>query len=216
MENWAREIDITEMQKVLNLIESLKANDERKLKDWIITNIEEDIRGFDHSDPNAMTILLKRMEDKFEISPFKRTKELWKDILEFESEKGETPRRYVERFSILETRLKINSCAVSPVLLMHHFLMKAKLPQLTVQNILAQIKTENNPRVLADVKEAYEKLVEEISESDKSEVFYGQYKRNFRRERSHSTDGRIQDSRFSRDDGKVRREREQSQFKDAY
>ena len=108
-----------------------------------------------------MKVLLKRMEDKFEISPFKRTKELWQDILTFEAIKGETPREYVERFSLLETRLKINKCPIPPVLLMHHFILKAKLPQLTVQNLLARIKTEDNPRVLVEVKEAYEKLVED-------------------------------------------------------
>ena len=77
---------------------------------------------------------------------------------------------------------------------MHHFILKAKLSQLTVQNLLARIKTEDNPRVLVEVKEAYEKLVEETKENGTAEVFYGQNSKPYRRERSHSTDARINDA----------------------
>ena len=216
VENWAKEIDITETQKVLNVIESLKANDERKLKDWIITNIDEDIQGFDHNNQDALKTLLKRMEDKFEESPFKRTKKLWKDLLAFEAIKGETPRQYVERFSMLETRMKTNNCTMSAVLLAHHFLIKAKLPAITVQNILARIKTENNPEILSDVKEAYEKPVDETKASSNTEVFYRKNYRSHHRERSHSTDGRISDKRYPRQEDNARKGREQSQSKDNY
>ena len=124
--------------------------------------------------------------------------------------KGENAKQYVERFSMLETRMKINNCSISPILLVHHFLLKANLSPITVQNILARIKTENNPSVLKDVKEAYEKLVEETKESKGAEVVhYGQIYRYQRRDPSHSTDGRHpKDSNHERKG----QERKKSQF----
>ena len=71
------------------ILENLKKNVERaELKDWIIQEIDEDY-NCDKKDGNSISRLLKKMEGKFEVSKWKKTKEIWNEVLKIEREEEE-------------------------------------------------------------------------------------------------------------------------------
>ena len=87
---WRDDNPLEETQKLTLILENLKKNAERaELKDWIIQEIDEDY-NFDKKDENSILRLLKKMEGKFEISKWKKTKEIWDNVLKFERREEES------------------------------------------------------------------------------------------------------------------------------
>ena len=81
-------------QKKTHILESLKNSQERPpLKAWVIQNIEEDT-SFNKTDGAALKNFLKKLEDKFQISNWNRTRELWDEILDFKREDNEESKKY--------------------------------------------------------------------------------------------------------------------------
>ena len=80
---WRDDNPLGETQKLTLILENLKKNAERaELKDWIIQEIDEDY-NFNKKDENSILRLLKKMEGKFKISKWKKTKEIWDKVLKF-------------------------------------------------------------------------------------------------------------------------------------
>ena len=70
---WATESKMSMGQKVTLVTENLKKNKERpNLKLWIIQNIDED-PTFDKTSSEALNKLLEKMEDKFQVSNWKKS-----------------------------------------------------------------------------------------------------------------------------------------------
>ena len=119
------------------IIEVMKKNDEIEgLKQWTITNIEEDPR-YDKRCENALCELFTRLEARFKVSKWKESGDFVKEFVNFRQKDEETPKQYMQRFEMLETRLRNLGLFISDMLLSQHFLQKANLKDLTVQAILA-------------------------------------------------------------------------------
>ena len=74
---------MNETQKLTMILESLKKNKEREeIKDWIIQEIDEDIT-FDKNHADAISNLIEKMKGKFEVSRWKKTGEIWEELIKF-------------------------------------------------------------------------------------------------------------------------------------
>ena len=148
LESWSKEAMMTPGQKINLVVESLKKNSERsELKSWVIQDIEEDEK-FDRNNQDSVRKLLEKMESKFKISSWKKAGTFWKEILHFKQEDGETAKKYLERFNLMETKLKNSNCKISNILLAQHFLQKSNLNSISIQNILSKVNTEDEEKVL--------------------------------------------------------------------
>ena len=163
---------MTPAQKINIIVDSLKKNSERlDLKNWVIQSIEED-ENFDRSETEAVTKLLNKMEGKFKVSNWKKAGDIWKELLNFKKEEGDTPKKYLEKFNLLETKIRNARCKVSNILLAQHFLQRANLNAITVQNILSKVDTEDDEKVLKQTKESFDILVNSHDGSVNT-TFYG-------------------------------------------
>ena len=165
---------MTQNQKINMIVDSLKKNSERpELKNWVIQYVEEDAT-FDRSSNDAVTKLVEKMEQKFKVSNWKRAGNMWKEILEFKQDDDDTPKKYMEKFNIMETKLKNSNCTISNILLAQHFLRRSKLGSLSIQNILSKVDMENEANVLKDIKKKYEILINSSDDEVKTKTaFYG-------------------------------------------
>ena len=81
--NYKAQSSMNENQKLILILESLKRNKEREeLKDWIIQEIDED-NSFDMNHEDGISKLIEKMEGKFEVSKWKKTGEIWEELLKF-------------------------------------------------------------------------------------------------------------------------------------
>ena len=207
--NWSRETRLSPSQKINLVVDSLKKNKERTdIKSWIIQSIEEDA-SFDRNDKDSVDKLLEKMEGKFKVSNWKRAGEIWKDVLEFKQEENETPKKYLERLIILETKLKNANCKISNILLAQHFLQRAKINYISVKNILAKVDTDDEEKVLQQTKENYERLVNNTADSSSkvTTTFYGDSYQRYR-DRNHrsrsKSENRRENYRDSNNRGRTR------------
>ena len=84
---------MNENQKLILILESLKKNTERQeLKDWIIQEINEDTT-FDMTHEDAISKLIEKMEGKFEVSKWKKTGEIWEELIMFQIKEDKIPRQ---------------------------------------------------------------------------------------------------------------------------
>merc|ERR1711994_154525 len=159
--NFRSQSSMNENQKLILILESLKKNNEREeLKDWIIQEIDEDAT-FDMTHDDAISNLIEKMEGKFEVSKWKKTGEIWEELIKFEIKEGETPKQYLSRFKQLESKIKNARMSISPQYLAHHFLMKANLDHLTIRSTLAMANLESEEEVLKHIQKKYEDIVME-------------------------------------------------------
>ena len=176
-EAWKRNIlmfrdqsPMNETQKLTMILESLKKNKEREeIKDWIIQEIDEDIT-FDKNHADAISNLIEKMKGKFEVSRWKKTGEIWEELIKFQIKEDETPKQYLSRFKQLESKIKNAKTSISPHYLAQHFLSRANLDPLTVQSIIAMVDLEKDEEVLEEIQKKYENVV--VAQKDKK-VFYG-------------------------------------------
>ena len=156
--NFKSQSSMNENQKLILILESLKKNNEREeLKDWIIQEIDEDIT-FDMTHDDAISKLIEKMEGKFEVSKWKKTGEIWEELIKFQIKEDETPKQYLRRFKQLESKIKNARTTISPQYLAHHFLLRANLDHLTIRSILAMANLESEEEVLKHIQKKYEDL----------------------------------------------------------
>ena len=161
---------MNENQKLILILESLKKNKEREeLKDWVIQEIDED-NTFDMNHEDAISKLIEKMEGKFEVSKWKKTGEIWEELIKFQIKEDETPKQYLSRFKQLESKIKNARTTISPQYLGHHFLLRANLDHLTIRSILAMANLQSEEEVLKHIQKKYEDIV--MEQKDKK-TFYG-------------------------------------------
>ena len=156
---WNDEVRLSQYQKMLFVLESLKANKERpEISNWVTVNVSED-SSFNLNSSDALKELHARMEREFEVSKWKKAGEIWCEVLEFKCKEGENPREYLQRFNLLENKIKNIEAQVSNLFLAQHFLMRSGLQMITVQNIISKIEVNSEKSVLSDVKRKYNEIV---------------------------------------------------------
>lgn len=174
VKTWTSQVIMPPSRQLMMLIESLKNNKERPdLKQWVITSIIEDVE-FDKSSNNCIFNLFEKMDKKFSKSTWKMAGEIWKEVLDFKVKEGEDPKKYLERWNILQTRLKNAKCVISPIMLAHHFLNGANLNNLTKQNIQASVDLDDGEKVLDKIKNKFEKLVNNFDSVNNATTFFAE------------------------------------------
>ena len=121
------------------------------------------------------------------------------EFVSFKQREDETPKKYLQRFEMLEVRLRNLNLIISDMLLAQHFLHKANLKDLTTQAILAQVNTNDEENILTNVKESFTNIVTNTSDGEAKSVYYresGNFDRYKRRSASADGNGR---SRFQQD-----------------
>ena len=130
---------MNENQKLILILESLKKNTKRQeLKDWVIQQIDRDTT-FDMTQEDAISKLIEKIEGKFEVSNWKKTGEIWEELIKFQIQEDEMPKQYLSRFKQLESKIKNARTTISPQYLGHHFLLRANLDHLMIQSILVMV-----------------------------------------------------------------------------
>ena len=179
LEAWKRKINVWSANHVhineslrLNMIlESLKENNERKeLQNWVVYNIEEDV-NFDMTANGAIDQFLQKFQKKFEVSNWKKCSGIWKEILNFNAQEGETTRQYMERFNEIEAKMRNMGNCIPDVYLAIHLLDRSKIPEITKQNILSKVDLDDKNKVLRQVKTSFDNLVDQL-ESESPKVNY--------------------------------------------
>ena len=88
------------------ILDSLTENKDRDdLKYWVIYLIEEE-PSFDLNKPDIFIKFLDKLKEKFDVSNWDKTKEVWKDFLNFKANEDEDTKRYLMRFQELESRMR--------------------------------------------------------------------------------------------------------------
>ena len=83
---------LVESQMLILVLESLKKNTKiRDINDWVIQQINEDTT-FNMNQEDAISKLIEKMEGKFEISKWKKTGEIWEELIKFQKKEDEMPR----------------------------------------------------------------------------------------------------------------------------
>ena len=72
------------------------------------------------------------MKEKFEVSKWKKTGEIWEELIKFQIKEDEMPKQYLSRFKQLESKIKNARMTISPQYLGHHFLLRADIDHLTI------------------------------------------------------------------------------------
>ena len=74
----------------------------------------------------------------------------------------------------METKLNNVNCKISNILLAQHFLQRAKLNSITIQNILSKVETEKEELVLRQTKDSFEILVNSVDNFNQmNTAFFG-------------------------------------------
>ena len=81
---------------------------------------------------DAIHKFIEKMEGKFEVSKWKKTDQIWEELIKFQIKEDETPKQYLSRFKQLESKIKNARTTISPQYLGHHFLLRANLNHLTI------------------------------------------------------------------------------------
>ena len=143
-----------------------------------------------------MDEFLKKFKKKFEVSCWRKCVGIWEQVLAFQKQGDEGPKKYLEKWLELEAKIKNSGETISPMFLAVHFMEKAGLPDTTKQSILTMVKLKQRNTVLAQFKEAFETLVRNFDKYDEANTsFWGKNSHDQRYSRRDSYD-----KRFGEDD----------------
>ena len=184
-----------ESMRLQLVMDSLKENKERtELCSWIEHNIENS--DFDQTKIGALDDFLLRFRVKFEVSSWRKAEDFWKEIINFKSEAQETTKQYLERFNMMEAKMRQMGKNIPDIFMAVHFIEQSKINELAKQNILARIDLNDQDRVLAKVKKAFEDLVTSL-ERETSVSYWTNREFQERRERrsEHEERGRDRQKR---------------------
>ena len=194
---WAK-VECKAVKKYQALIESLKKNEEQKgLKEMIITNIVEDLE-FDVEIDDVVERILSKVEEFSDESHWTRMLNLAKKFKRFKQNQGEGNREYVQRFGKLEMELKNEKVKLPNSFLTGLLLIESNFDQNKKETIMATIDMENEETVLKKVKKKIcdDEAVKEKND-DPKETLFGDYQGNPNYRRN-SRDGRDKYRRDSR------------------
>ena len=117
---------------------------------------------------------------------------IWEQVLVFQKQGDEGPKKYLERWLELEAKIRNSGETISPMLLVVHFMEKAGLPDTSKQSILTMTKVEERNTVLTQIKKAFETLVANFDKEDEANTsFWGKSSYNGRYSRRDDYDKRF-------------------------
>ena len=98
------------------ILESLKANEERKeVGRWIVSTIDEG--DFNTENQGALDEFLENFKKKFEVSCWRKCVGIWEQVLAFQKQGDEGPKKYLEKWLELEAKIRNSGEAILPMFL---------------------------------------------------------------------------------------------------
>ena len=184
---------IPEAMRLTLILESLKANEERKdVGRWIVSTVDEG--NFNIENQGALEQFLDKFKKKFEIPSWRKCVEIWEQLLAFKRQEDEGPKKYLERWIELEAKINNSREVISPMFLAAHFLEQTGEKDTTKQSILTMVKLEEKKTVLIQIKKAFETLVANF-DKEANTSFWGQNNYEGRYSRRDNYDRRYGDNR---------------------
>ena len=121
-----------------------------------------------------MDEFIEKFKKKFEVPCWRKCVGIWEQVLVFQKQGDEGPKKYLERWLELEAKIRNSGETISPMFLAVHFMEKAGLPDTTKQSILTMAKVEERNAVLTQIKKAFKTLVANFDKDDEANTsFWG-------------------------------------------
>ena len=164
---------IPETMRLTLIMESLKANEERKgVGRWIVSTVDEG--DFNTENQGALEEFIEKFKKKFEVPCWRKCVEIWEQVLAFQKHGDEGPKKYLERWSELEAKIRNSGETISQMFLAVHFIEIAGLQDTTKQSILTMVKLEETRTVLTQIKKAFEIQVANFDKENEANIsFWG-------------------------------------------
>ena len=124
---------VPEAMRLTLILESLKANEERKeVGRWIVSTVDEG--EFNTENQGTLEEFVEKFKKKFEVPSWRKCVEIWEQVLVFQKHDDEGTKKYLERWLELEAKIRNSGETISPMFLAAPFLEKAGLPDPTKQS----------------------------------------------------------------------------------
>ena len=150
--------NVSDSLKMTWILDSLKDNPEREeLKQWIIFTIEDD---FDLNKANVFNEFIEKLKEKFDVSNWEKSGNLWKEFLQFKAKDDEKTKEYLMRFQEMESRMRNLGNVVPDTFMAHHVLEQANIPEHSKQSVISNIDLEDKRTVLKNVKKKMDDFLE--------------------------------------------------------
>ena len=105
---------IPETLRLTLIMESLKANEERKgVGRWIVSTVDEG--DFNTENQGALEEFIEKFKKKFEVPCWRKCVEIWEQVLAFQKHGDEGPKKYLERWLELEAKIRNSGETISPM-----------------------------------------------------------------------------------------------------
>ena len=180
-EGWKKELLIwsrargRQERKTQLLVEYLKKETSRKgLKELVVNEFIEN-ENFHYEASNAIQCILDKIRDFMDESKWNKTVQLVKDFRDFKQENEEKSKDFVTRFSTMETRMKNASSELPKLWLAAELLTKSRINGIQKHNILSNVKTDDNPNILKDIKKKLRDL-DGCDTDENRKTFYAENK----------------------------------------
>ena len=191
---WARyvriwnKVEAKPFRKVQALVEMLKKDSKKGLKEMIVNEVIEN-KEFDLESRNAVENIIKKVREFTAESLWSRNVLIADEFCKFEQKVGESNIHYISCFGNLETRLKTEEVDLKGRFLAAILLNKSRIPQNEKNNILANFDLENEDQkeLLKKIKKKIRDLdvVKEASKEEVKETLFGdRFQNEYYRRRS--------------------------------
>ena len=190
--------------KYLDLVESLQSTGRRNEKE----KIELEVRNneIDPEDENVIDVLIDKMKDWFGKPFIDEATSSWRIFIHLLRKTNEKIGEFILKFETAVANLKCSNVEISPLTLAIHLLEAINVDETKRRNIVSNVKFENNPNVLEDLKKSIKllegSLVVSQKNDDESEkpdttdqAFYGEQSRSRGHENGNSHHYRTSRSR---------------------
>ena len=170
---------LEESLRMTMILDSMKENTEREdLQNWVIFNIYED-KDFKLEEAGVMVKFEERLKEKFDISPWEKSENVWKDLLNFKAKEDEKTKEYIESFNEIESKMRNVGNIIPDMFLAIHLVEKAMIPEHSRQSVLSNIKLEDKKTVLKEVKKKMENILPKVGGGEASMTLWNDRRRGY-------------------------------------
>ena len=153
--------------KYLDLLEALQSADRKKEKDKIELEVQKG--NLDPENENVVEMIIQRLEQWFGKTRIEEGSGSWRGFRDMRREENESVHDFVVRYETAEADVKANAGDISDNILVIQLLDCINVSTMERQNIVANVKYENNPDYYEDIKKSI-KLLKGSLVDDKKEV----------------------------------------------
>ena len=162
------------------ILDSLKDKDTEReeLVEWVIYTIEDDPE-FDLQRTGIFKEFIKKLQEKFDISNWEKSQNLWREILQFKAKEDEKTKEYLMRFQEMESRMRNLGNVIPDTFMAIHVLEQAIIPEHSKQSVISNIDLEDKKTVFKNVKKKMEQILPKVNPGEGSMTFWSNRQRGY-------------------------------------